>query len=64
MSYAVFLVVGVSSLIAKVSEHSICCTYPPMKMEQIERSEKVAFKLQTPGNHSEESKRHDMCYLQ
>jgi hypothetical protein len=29
--------------------------YPPMKMEQTERSETLAFKLQTPGNSPEES---------
>ena len=33
-------------------------TYPPMKMEQRECSEKLAYKIQTPGNHSEESTRH------
>jgi len=30
-------------------------TYPPMKMEQIECSETSAYKVQTPGNHPEES---------
>jgi hypothetical protein len=29
-------------------------TYSPMKMEQTECSETLAFKLQTPGNHPEE----------
>jgi hypothetical protein len=29
-----------------------------MKMEQTERSETLAFKLQTPGNNPEESVRH------
>jgi hypothetical protein len=29
--------------------------YPPMKMEQTERFEKSAYKLQTPGNYPEES---------
>jgi hypothetical protein len=33
-------------------------TYSPMKMEQTECSETLAFKLQTPVNHSEESIRH------
>jgi hypothetical protein len=33
-------------------------TYPPMKMEQTECSETLAFKLQTPGNNPEESRRH------
>jgi hypothetical protein len=28
-------------------------TYPPMKMEHTQRSETLAFKLQTPGNHPE-----------
>jgi len=30
-------------------------TYPPMKMEQTECSEKLACKIQTPGNYPEES---------
>jgi hypothetical protein len=30
-------------------------TYPPMKMEQTEHSETLAFKLQTLVNHPEES---------
>jgi hypothetical protein len=38
------------SLIANVSEH-----YSPMKMEQTECSETLAFTLQTPGNNAEES---------
>jgi len=29
--------------------------YPPMKMEQTERSETSAYKIQTPGNYPEES---------
>jgi hypothetical protein len=33
-------------------------TYPPMKMEQTQCSEMLAFKLQTPVNHPEESIRH------
>jgi hypothetical protein len=32
--------------------------YPPMKMEQTQCSETLAFKLQTPVNHPEESIRH------
>jgi hypothetical protein len=30
-------------------------TYSPMKVEEAERSETVAFKLQTLGNHPEEN---------
>ena len=30
-------------------------TYPPMKMEQTECSETLAYKIQTPGNYPEES---------
>ena len=30
-------------------------TYLPMKMEQTERSEMSAYKIQTPGNYAEES---------
>ena len=30
-------------------------TYPPMKTEQTECSETSAYKIQTPGNHPEES---------
>jgi hypothetical protein len=33
-------------------------TYSPMKMEQTGCSEKLAFKIWTPGNHPEESTRH------
>ena len=33
-------------------------TYPPMKMEQTECSETSAYKIQTPGNYSEESIQH------
>ena len=29
--------------------------YPPMKMEQTEGSETLAYKIQTPGNYPEES---------
>ena len=31
-------------------------TYPPMKMEQTECSEMLAYKIQMPGNYPEESK--------
>jgi len=31
-------------------------TYLPMKMEQTERSETSAYKIQTPGNYPKESK--------
>jgi hypothetical protein len=43
-----------------------------MKKEQTQRSETLAFKLQKPGNHQEESKQHSeqgeslksrMCYM-
>jgi len=30
-------------------------TYPPMKMEQTECSETLAYKTQTPGNYPEET---------
>jgi hypothetical protein len=33
-------------------------TYPPMKMEQTECSETLAYKIQTPGNYPEESIQH------
>jgi len=33
-------------------------TYPPMKMEQTECSETLAYKIQTPGNYLEESIRY------
>jgi len=33
-------------------------TCPPMKMEQTERSETSAYKIQTPGNYPEESIQH------
>jgi hypothetical protein len=33
-------------------------TYPPMKMEQTERSEASAYKIQMPGNYPEESIHH------
>jgi len=33
-------------------------TYLSMKKEQTERSETLAYKLQTPGNYPEESKQH------
>ena len=32
--------------------------YPPMKMEQTERSETSAYKIQTPGNYPEENVQH------
>jgi len=32
--------------------------YPPMKMEQTECSDTLAYKIQTPGNYSEESIQH------
>ena len=34
------------------------CTYQPMKMEQSECSETLAYKIQTPGNYPEESIQH------
>jgi hypothetical protein len=36
------------------SQAGVIHTYPPMKMEKIERSETLEFKLQTPVNHPEE----------
>ena len=36
----------------------ILYTYPPMKMEQTERSETSAYKIQTPGNYPEECIKH------
>jgi len=33
-------------------------TYPPMKMEQTECSETLAYKLQMPGNYPKESIQH------
>ena len=33
-------------------------TYPPMSLEQTECSEKLAYKIQTPGNNPEESIQH------
>jgi hypothetical protein len=39
-------------------------TYPPMKMEQTERSETSAYKIQTPENYPEESiQQHVFCML-
>jgi len=35
-------------------------TYTPMKMEQAERSETLAYKIQTPVTYPEESKQHDL----
>jgi hypothetical protein len=32
--------------------------YPPMKLEQTECSETLAYKIHTPGNHPEESIQH------
>jgi len=42
----------------KYSELVILHTYPPMKMEQTECSETLAYKIQTPGNYPEESIQH------
>jgi len=36
----------------------ILLAYPPMKMEQTECSETLAYKIQTPGNCPEESIQH------
>jgi hypothetical protein len=33
-------------------------TYPTMKMEQTDCSETMVYKIQTPGNHPEESIQH------
>jgi hypothetical protein len=33
-------------------------TYPPIKMEDTECSEKLAYQIQTPGNYPEESTQH------
>jgi hypothetical protein len=38
----------------------ILYTYPPMKMEQAECSEKLAYKIQKPGNFPEESIQHSV----
>jgi len=38
-------------------------TYPPMKMEQTECSETLAYKIQMPGNYPEESMQEECCYL-
>jgi len=42
--------------------HSVCSifigTYLPMKIEQTERSETSAYKIQTPGNYPEENIQH------
>ena len=37
---------------------SVPSSFPPMKMEQTECSEKLAYKIQTAGNYPEESKQH------
>jgi hypothetical protein len=37
---------------------SILHTYPPMKMEQTECSETLAYKIQAQGNYPEENIRH------
>jgi hypothetical protein len=52
--------IGVCSLNANVSEHCLfnLHTYPPMKMEETQCSKTLAFKLQTPVNHPEESIQH------
>jgi hypothetical protein len=46
---------------SEILQHStpfIPHTYPPMKMEQTECSETLAYKVQTPGNYPEESIKH------
>jgi len=50
-------------LYADVSEHSVCSIFIgrfhlPMKMEQTECSETLAYKIQTLGNHPKESMQH------
>jgi hypothetical protein len=37
-------------------------TYLPMKMEQTECSETLAYKIQTPGNYQEENKQHTVLF--
>jgi transposase len=50
---------GTWSLYAEVLEHSVCSifigTHLPTKMEQAEYTETLAYKLQMPVNHPEES---------
>jgi len=43
---------------ATFSTPVILHTHPPMKMEQTECPETSAYKIQTPGNYSEESIQH------
>jgi len=38
-------------------------TYTSMKMEQTERSETLAYKIQTPVTYPEESKQHDLYFI-
>jgi hypothetical protein len=48
-------------LINNTREHfkrRVLHTYPPVKMEQTECSETLAYKIQTPGNYPEESIQH------
>jgi hypothetical protein len=55
--------VGVRRVSHRMAEIKILCFsgcllslgYPPMKMEQTECSETLAYKIQTPGNYPEES---------
>jgi hypothetical protein len=39
----------------RLSERTVLHTYPPVKMEQTECSETLAYTFQTPVNHTEES---------
>jgi hypothetical protein len=61
---------GVWSLVANVSERSVCSifigewvrtlrTHSPMKMEQRERSETLAIKIHMPKNNQKENIRHN-----
>ena len=58
-------------LYANVSEHAVCSifideqvhTYPPMKMEQTECSEMLAYKIQMTRNYPEESIQHERISL-
>jgi hypothetical protein len=49
------LLPGVCSFNADVSENSVRSLYLPMKMEQTECSETLAYKIQMPGDHPVES---------
>jgi hypothetical protein len=42
----------------RVGMKNLLHTYPPMKMEQTECSETLAYIMQTPGNYPEESTQH------